>query len=393
MHKFFKDKRVTEYLQNKSIFEICSLKEDNSSRLLAWLLNPNEYHGLGNKFALHILKKCQKKEGKIKVYDNKGEIFKNFRITNSLFKNAFVTTEHYVEIKNENDEYDVGRIDVLAIDEEHNLCLVIENKYGYVEHNGQCEKYMEALKTEENPNIKFVFVFLDLYSNSSVCDAYNNIDYEDILEFKNEFDADDNELASRIFESWELDINGKEDDEKTIKELADEYGDYLETVDLNCNIDDYLQKGNKEGLYASRYDGIISEILNFKNHQSKVYEVKQSEEFTKLIEDNELDFSTNDYFSRGILNFSYNWACNENDNDKWAVYGCIYKEKGNYEFTIQYYAPKGDAFFEKLKSVLRESGKFSKTYAKTDNIKELLSSKNVKAFLKDMEEARKMIEK
>ena len=384
MHKFFKDKRVTEYLQNKSIFEICSLKEDNSSRLLAWLLNPNEYHGLGNKFALHILKKFKK----IKVYNNKGELCTDFKISDNLFKNAFVTTEYTVQ-QNKNVK---GRIDVLAIDLENNICLVIENKYGSFEHDQQCKKYMQSLDklAKNNSELKFIYVFLDLLGNTSACDAYNNLDYEDILTFKN---AKDNELVSRIFESWELDINGKEDDEKTIKELADEYGAVLEGFDFDSTIDDYFRSGTKEGLYASTYGDIIGEILNFYKHQSKVYEVRYSEEFKNFIENNKLEFWEDDYRRKGVLNFSYNWACNENDNDKWAVYGCIYKEKGKYEFTIQYYAPREDVLHKKLESVLKGKEQTSEECGSSKNVEELFDKEYVEKFKEYMEEARKMIEK
>ena len=54
LEKFFEDPRVLSLMRSDTVFEILSLKEENSSNLLAWLLDPKESHGQGNKFAMHL---------------------------------------------------------------------------------------------------------------------------------------------------------------------------------------------------------------------------------------------------------------------------------------------------------------------------------------------------
>lgn len=48
---FYKDERVSQLNKRNTIFEILSLKEENTSNILDWLLDPKESHGAGNAFA------------------------------------------------------------------------------------------------------------------------------------------------------------------------------------------------------------------------------------------------------------------------------------------------------------------------------------------------------
>ena len=89
---FYKDERVSQLNKRNTIFEILSLKEENTSNILDWLLDPKESHGAGNAFAMHLLKACADKQGKIQVYGKNGGKTLPISLSPDLFKKAFVYT-------------------------------------------------------------------------------------------------------------------------------------------------------------------------------------------------------------------------------------------------------------------------------------------------------------
>lgn len=384
---FYKDERVSQLNKRNTIFEILSLKEENTSNILDWLLDPKESHGAGNAFAMHLLKACADKQGKIQVYGKNGGKTLPISLSPDLFKKAFVYTEYEVkDYKNGPKGVTPGRIDILAIDPDHDLCLVIENKYGSSEHGDQCRTYVKALKQlcEKRSEMKFIFIFLDVNETTCSRKEFINLSYDNVIDFKDYFS--ENTLAWRILDSLEKDVNGIDTEERLLKELCNDYGDLL--TDNSYDTDLFFKKGRIDDLYAYEYAWSIKQILKFKKFKNKVYEVRHAQEFYDFLNNGKLDFWEDDYAEKGKLTFSRPCFCNENNKKRWAVYGQIEKAGDKYKFSIIYYAAKDDDEMQKkLKKYLSGNQSHVKKYVISDNIKELF--KYAGDFLKDLNDAEK----
>lgn len=393
---FFKDKDVLDLIKSETVFEILSLKEENSSNLLAWLLDPKESHGLKNKFAMHLLKACEE-NGKVYAY-TAGKRNRNLDIEKKeYFENAVVWPEYTVEYLAGPNGKKEGRIDILLIDMDNNLAMVVENKYGSGELPNQCKKYKKALMDlcKKRPEMKFVFIFLDVRGTETSQEEFYDLSYDEVLNFKTELKEDT--MAWRLLDSLERDVNGIEDDEKKLNDLCEKYGEELEkyvSKGLHRSnkkeiLDDYFKTGNNEILRYAEYEDIIKKVLNFKKHQSKVFDVRYDEKFTKFIEDNKLEFSDHDYTHKGILTFSRDCFSNENDHGYWTVYGLIKKDEGNtYTFSIVYYSGKDKKMQERLKPWLNNKESKSHKLCTSSDVRELM--KHADDFLTALNEAEKL---
>lgn len=399
LEKFFEDSRTLDLMRSETVFEILSLKEENSSNLLAWLLDPKESHGQGNKFAMHLLKACAE-NGKVYAY-TAGERNRNLDVGNKeYFKNAVVWTEYPVTdyLGGRNGKIN-GRIDILLVDVENDLAMVIENKYGSQEHDDQCRTYKKALMQlcKNRPEMKFVFVYLDLYGNEASQKEFYNLSYDEVLSFKPKLDK--RTMAWRLLESLEKDVNGIEENDRLLKELCEDYGEELERYvskglyrsSKKGVLDDYFKTGDNEVLRYAEYEGVIDDILNFKKHQSKVFDVRYDEKFSDFLKKNNLDFSATDYTDYGVLTFSRECFCNEADKMRWAVYGQIAKEKKGYSLKLIYGCKEDDtAMQKKLKKFLNGQLSHTETYIVTSNIAELF--KVAGKLVKDLNEAEKLFQ-
>ena len=396
---FFNDADVLSAIRSNTIFDILSLKEENCTNILAWLLDPKEAHNKGNAFARHLLKACADKNGKVRALTLDDDKRNRYIDANDdkYFKEAFVYPEYMIkDSKCGRNGIAKGRIDLLVVDTQNDICLVIENKYGSREHGRQCKKYFKALKQlcRNQPQTKFIFIYLDVQSGSSECEEFINLDYDAVLNFKDEFPVDS--MGYRLFKSWETDVNGYEEDEKLLKKLADKYGDALEKfkdkqpkfTNTKELLDTYFKNKDKNCLVYAEYEGIINEILNFKKHQSKVYEVRHSQEFADFLKSgsDDFDFSMSDYENTGDLTFSEPCFCNE--NGRWTVYGIISQTSKGYQFSIKYAVEKDDKVTQKkLAKFLNGNNSHKKKYAVCENYRDLF--KYADAFFKDLAEAKK----
>ncbi len=397
LDKFFIDSRVLNLMKSDTVFEILSLKEENSSNLLAWLLDPKESHGQGNKFAMHLLETCAE-NGKVYAY-TAGERNRNLDVENKeYFKNAVVWTEYPVtDSRCGRNGKTYGRIDILLIDAENKLTMVIENKYGSSEHDNQCRTYKKALMQlcKNRPEMKFVFIYLDVQGGTCSQKEFYNLSYDAVLDFKAELQSDS--IAWRLVDSLEKDVNGIEADEKLVKELNDAYGDelekYKETFEQSNKkeiLDAWFKNGDIDILTYAEYESVVNDILEFRKHKSKVFDVRHSAEFKDFIARNSLDFSESDYETKGRLTFSRGCFCNENDNGKWAVYGDIEQGKNGYALKLIYWTKEDDAAMQKkLKSVLNGNNTHSKTYITTTDLAELFKTADL--LVKDLNSAEKLM--
>lgn len=139
---------LNAYYSKKTIFNILKIErnENRHSAFLAWLLDKNINHGLGDEPLKKLLRFLYVKN-KVNSYDS------CLLSGNYLIENLVVSTEE----KANGDEKD-GRIDVYLEfkyryntndKEEKKLCVIIENKMYTQEHEEQTKRYREWAENEK----------------------------------------------------------------------------------------------------------------------------------------------------------------------------------------------------------------------------------------------------
>lgn len=123
-----------------NLFDVLKISraEIRHSNMLGWLLNPNENHGIGDRFLKAIIQ-----EMVVNDTDGRYEVFQ------TLLLDLYSFTL-YREWKN---------IDILLISEEEQFLIAIENKVGSHEHDNQLDRYRKTLEAEY-PDYKKMFIFL-----------------------------------------------------------------------------------------------------------------------------------------------------------------------------------------------------------------------------------------
>ena len=123
-----------------NLFDVLKISraEIRHSNMLGWLLNPNENHGIGDRFLKAIIQ-----EMVVNDTDGRYEVFQ------TLLLDLYSFTL-YREWKN---------IDILLISEEEQFLIAIENKVGAHEHDNQLDRYRKTLEAEY-PDYKKMFIFL-----------------------------------------------------------------------------------------------------------------------------------------------------------------------------------------------------------------------------------------
>lgn len=123
-----------------NLFDVLKVSrtEIRHSNMLAWLMDPNENHGLGDVFLKGILQRIMENDLKEK-YD----VFK-------ILLADMYGFSVYREWKN---------IDILLVSSEEKVLIAIENKIGSHEHSNQLNRYREILETDFL-DYKRLYVFL-----------------------------------------------------------------------------------------------------------------------------------------------------------------------------------------------------------------------------------------
>lgn len=167
--------RLEAMLNSFNLFEAIGVvkQELRHSNLLAFLLNPQKNHGLGDAFVKRLLKK---------ILITTQDMDRNIPITlididTWNFNNANV----YREWKN---------IDILFIDNHRHLAVIIENKIGTSEHSNQLQRYYQQVR-REYPKCRIMGLYLTPDGTLPSEDTYIAIEYslicailEDLIESK-----------------------------------------------------------------------------------------------------------------------------------------------------------------------------------------------------------------
>ena len=169
LEKFIVDNSELEKLEELTsrfnIFESLDIakQEIRHSNFLAWAMNPNESHGLGDYF----LKKFLLRTTSLANRRGLGRVTP-IQIDISEFDEAKVQREW-------------ESIDIIIIDEKNRFVCVIENKVEAAEHSDQLNRY-EALVEREFPDFTKQFIFLTPDARRASNDSYLNIGYDDICD-------------------------------------------------------------------------------------------------------------------------------------------------------------------------------------------------------------------
>lgn len=146
-----------------NLFDILKISrtEIRHSNMLAWLLDPNEGHGLGDKVIRGILQYMvsDAKNGECDVFKMLLMDFRSFTI--------------YREWRG---------IDILAISDQERFVLCIENKVGAGEHGDQLNRYRKIVE-DTYPDYQAIFLFLTPDGEDpSDTEHWRTISYQNVLD-------------------------------------------------------------------------------------------------------------------------------------------------------------------------------------------------------------------
>jgi len=225
---FMRDTQSVEKLSSKirgiNIFDVLKISrtEIRHSNMLAWLLDPNENHGLGSAFLYGIIASLSD------VIDNKDKIYALKLLSSDL--SSF-------DIFRERDN-----IDILLVSSELNTVIAIENKIGSKEHNygnsdeSQLKKYAETIRSKYKDFHVFL-VFLTPEGDETDEDDWKIMDYSQVVKIlESVYDARKNNLGLEIsmiirnyIETIKMNVIM---DEKLVNLCNEIYKKHKEAIDL-----------------------------------------------------------------------------------------------------------------------------------------------------------------
>lgn len=173
---FFCDERVRWLLasarENRAL-KIAFPKEIHISNLFAWLLSPNEGHGLGDLAIKELLLRVWEAGEEHEVGERLGRFLPAY-VVGASFGNTVVLREYVAPAE-------AGRLDLVLIDPVQKLVIAIENKYGARQGSQQLRRYADALefKLRRKEDWQLVCVLLDYDTESVPADTrWFKLDYE-----------------------------------------------------------------------------------------------------------------------------------------------------------------------------------------------------------------------
>ena len=220
---FEKDQNVINYSQKNNIFDFISLNELGTSQLIAWLLDPEESHTLGNAFLRKFIKMVNQAL-------KSNAFLGSARLSAEDLKSATILTEQNIEQRGK-----TGRLDILIVNDK--TCIVIENKFGSKEHNNQLSFYKKYFSnTRKNKLEKTFFVYLDINMNMFEIEkiakmGWIPLDYSWISEFISDQKSHiKNHKIKYILESFYYAITDESNLDNCIDKLCLKYSNLIEQV-------------------------------------------------------------------------------------------------------------------------------------------------------------------
>lgn len=239
------DKRYPQavaYNQLRQVFDVIDPNETGLSKVIAWLLNPREGHGLGDYFIKALLRDAVVNSGEccpLSLLD----------VEQLALNNLNVKTEHSTSVKGKK-----RRIDILATDLTSRLVIVIEHKYGTKEQNNQLSDYSQWAESllEDNTDFRLVRILIDGYEGltkeslqSGECEKWAIVSHQWLIDaLEKILDSDSLQESSRwmlkdlyihLSDHYELDASFKPAC-SFIASMASDYSELIEglgTIELN----------------------------------------------------------------------------------------------------------------------------------------------------------------
>ncbi|MCI6190677.1 MAG: PD-(D/E)XK nuclease family protein [Clostridium sp.] len=146
-----------------NLFDVLKISktEIRHSNMLAWLLNPNENHGLGDAYLRGIFQRLVEND-----LNGRYDIFKILLLDMFSFS-------VYREWNN---------IDILLVSKNEKVLMAIENKVGSCEHSNQLNRYRNILEKEyEDYQRIYVFLTPDGEEPSDI-ENWDILTYNDVVE-------------------------------------------------------------------------------------------------------------------------------------------------------------------------------------------------------------------
>ena len=206
---------LSEWTSKFNLFDVLKISrtEIRHSNVLAWLLNPNENHGLGDSVLRGFIQ----------------HVVTSFSDSNDVFDTLLMDC-HDFTIQRE-----WHHIDVLATSISEQFVFCIENKIDSGEHSNQLNRYRHQIE-ESFPGFQKMFVFLSPEGlEASDPDNWCAMSYQDVLEIvesaKNRVKLlpDAQLLIDNYLETIRRDIVG---DEKLARICAEIYAKHQKALDL-----------------------------------------------------------------------------------------------------------------------------------------------------------------
>lgn len=176
--------KLSSHLQRTDFFKILgvSRNELQHSKFIAWLLNPNETHDLGEfplrKF-LQLLAMSRKEESEFPENLENGFVLGNYKFGKSIQ----ITTEEFIQNKKNRLDIVIKDLSIENISKE--FFILIENKVGSQESQGQTQTYYDWAKSkceQKNSTIVPICVFLHPSDTEECeCNKFINITYQDLV--------------------------------------------------------------------------------------------------------------------------------------------------------------------------------------------------------------------
>ncbi len=160
--------RIQDLLDRFNVFEAIGFvdQEVMHSRFLAFLLDPEQNHNLGDGF----LRKMLEKASASSKSNSLPEAFEDISGRNT--EQTAVQTEVRT---------DDGRIDILLLNEVGGWATIIENKVWSTEHSDQLDRYYRFVK-KDHPNWRLLGIYLTPYGDASSHEAYLPLSYGTVCE-------------------------------------------------------------------------------------------------------------------------------------------------------------------------------------------------------------------
>lgn len=204
---------LAEWTRKFNLFDILKISrvEIRHSNMLAWLLNPNENHGLGDSILRGIIQ--------LATTGTDDEVFENLLMDCGDFT-VYREWHH---------------IDILAVSDLRKFVLCIENKIDSGEHDNQLKRYQHQLE-EAYPDYKKMLIYLspDGYESSDP-NNWTSIGYQEILYIvekakrRTKLLPESELLVTNYLDTIRRDIVG---DDKLKKICAEIYAKHQKALDL-----------------------------------------------------------------------------------------------------------------------------------------------------------------